>query len=49
VLEPWEAATLAAIIASPPPTTPSLPGKRLDRRNLVLEKMYEQGYITQNS
>ena len=47
VLEPWEAATLAAIIASPSAYDPKVyPENALDRRNLVLEKMYEQGYIT---
>jgi penicillin-binding protein 1A len=48
VLEPWEAATLAAIIASPSAYDPKYyPENSLGRRNLVLEKMYEQGYITQ--
>ncbi len=48
VLEPWEAATLAAIIASPSAYDPKIyPENALGRRNLVLEKMYEQGYITQ--
>ncbi|MGH2976454.1 MAG: transglycosylase domain-containing protein [Solirubrobacterales bacterium] len=48
VLEPWEAATLAAIIASPSAYDPKIyPENSLARRNLVLEKMYEQGYITQ--
>ncbi len=48
VLEPWEAATLAAIIASPSAFDPKVyPENALGRRNLVLEKMYEQGYITQ--
>jgi penicillin-binding protein 1A len=47
VLEPWEAATLAAIIASPSAFDPKIyPENALGRRNLVLEKMYEQGYIT---
>jgi penicillin-binding protein 1A len=47
VLEPWEAATLAAIIASPSAYDPkAYPENALGRRNLVLEKMYEQGYIT---
>jgi penicillin-binding protein 1A len=47
VLEPWEAATLAAIIASPSAYDPKVyPENALMRRNLVLEKMYEQGYIT---
>ena len=48
MLEPWEAATLAAIIASPSAYDPKFyPENALGRRNLVLEKMYEQGYITQ--
>jgi penicillin-binding protein 1A len=48
VLEPWEAATLAGIIASPSAYDPKFyPENSLSRRNLVLEKMYEQGYITQ--
>jgi penicillin-binding protein 1A len=47
VLEPWEAATLAGIIASPSAYDPKIyPENSLNRRNLVLEKMYEQGYIT---
>src|SRR3954447_147149 len=47
VLEPWEAATLAAIIASPSAFDPkAYPENSLGRRNLVLEKMYEQGYIS---
>ncbi|HWW67975.1 MAG TPA: transglycosylase domain-containing protein [Solirubrobacterales bacterium] len=47
VLEPWEAATLAAIIASPSAFDPKIyPENALGRRNLVLEKMSEQGYIT---
>jgi penicillin-binding protein 1A len=48
VLEPWEAATLAAIISSPSAYDPKyFPENALSRRNLVLEKMYEQGYITE--
>jgi len=47
VLEPWEAATLAGIIASPSAYDPkAFPENALSRRNIVLEKMYEQGYIT---
>jgi penicillin-binding protein 1A len=47
VLEPWEAATLAAIIASPSAYDPKIyPENTLMRRNIVLEHMYEQGYIT---
>jgi len=48
VLEPWEAATLAAIIASPSAYDPkAFPENSLGRRNLVLEKMYQQGYVSQ--
>jgi penicillin-binding protein 1A len=48
VLEPWEAALLAGVIASPSAYDPKFfPENALARRNLVLEKMYEQGYITQ--
>jgi penicillin-binding protein 1A len=48
VLEPWEAATLAGIIASPSAYDPKIyPENSLARRNVVLEKMLEQGYITQ--
>jgi len=47
VLEPWEAATLAGIIASPSAYDPkAFPENALARRNIVLEKMFEQGYIT---
>jgi penicillin-binding protein 1A len=47
VLEPWEAAMLAGIIASPSGFDPKVdPEAALARRNLVLEKMVEQGYIT---
>ncbi|HEX7059498.1 MAG TPA: transglycosylase domain-containing protein [Solirubrobacterales bacterium] len=47
VLEPWEAAMLAGVIASPSAYDPKyFPENSLHRRNLVLEKMYEQGYIT---
>jgi penicillin-binding protein 1A len=47
VLEPWEAATLAALIASPSAYDPkAYPENSLMRRNIVLEKMYEQDYIT---
>ncbi len=47
VLEPWEAATLAGVIASPSAYDPKVyPENSLSRRNLVLEKMYEQDYIT---
>jgi penicillin-binding protein 1A len=48
LLEPWEAATLAAIISSPSAYDPkSFPENALERRNLVLEKMYQQGYISE--
>jgi penicillin-binding protein 1A len=48
VLEPWEAATLAAIIASPSAYDPKVyPENSLMRRNIVLEKMYQQGYISE--
>ncbi len=48
VLEPWEAATLAGIIASPSAFDPKIyPENALGRRNLVLEKMLQQGYITE--
>jgi penicillin-binding protein 1A len=47
VLQPWEAATIAGIIASPSAFDPKVnPEAALARRNLVLEKMAEQGYIT---
>jgi penicillin-binding protein 1A len=48
VLEPWEAATLAAIISSPSAYDPKVyPENALERRNLVLEKMYQQGYVSE--
>jgi len=48
VLEPWEAATLAASISSPSAYDPKVyPENSLGQRNLVLERMYEQGYISQ--
>jgi penicillin-binding protein 1A len=47
VLEPWEAALLAGVIQSPSAYDPKFfPENALARRNLVLERMYEQGYIT---
>ena len=47
VLEPWEAALLAGVIQSPYAYDPKFfPEEALFRRNVVLEKMYEQGYIT---
>jgi penicillin-binding protein 1A len=48
VLEPWEAATLAAIISSPSAYDPKVyPENALERRNMVLEKMAEQGYVSE--
>jgi len=48
VLEPWEAALLAGIIQSPSAYDPKVfPENALARRNLVLERMAEQGYITE--
>jgi penicillin-binding protein 1A len=47
VLEPWEAALLAGIIQSPTAYDPKVyPENALLRRNVVLEKMYEQEYIS---
>ncbi|HWC09522.1 MAG TPA: transglycosylase domain-containing protein, partial [Solirubrobacterales bacterium] len=48
VLEPWEAAMLAGIIQSPSAYDPKYyPENALMRRNVVLEKMAEQGYISE--
>jgi penicillin-binding protein 1A len=48
VLEPWEAALMAGVIQSPYSYDPKFfPENALARRNLVLERMYEQGYITE--
>jgi penicillin-binding protein 1A len=48
VLEPWEAATLAGLIASPSAYSPKgFPENSLERRNLVLERMLDQGFISQ--
>jgi penicillin-binding protein 1A len=48
VLEPYEAALLSGIIQSPSAYDPKIyPENALARRNLVLEKMYEQGYISE--
>jgi penicillin-binding protein 1A len=45
-LEPWEAALLAGIIQSPTGYDPvSDPGAARERRNLVLQQMYQQGYL----
>ena len=47
-LLPWEAATLSGIISSPTGYDPKTrPQAALVRRNLVLQNMEEQGYITQ--
>ncbi|MEZ5077993.1 MAG: transglycosylase domain-containing protein [Solirubrobacterales bacterium] len=47
VLEPWEAAMLAGIIQSPSAYDPKfLPENALWRRNLVLKRMNEHGFIT---
>ncbi len=47
LLEPYEAAMLAGIIQSPSAWDPKIyPENALARRNLVLEKMYEQDYIS---
>ncbi len=47
VLEPWEAALLAGVIQSPSAYDPKYyPENALARRNLVLERMYEQDFIT---
>src|SRR5262249_31072046 len=48
VLEPYEAAMLAGIIQSPSAYDPKIyPENALLRRNVVLEKMFEQGYISE--
>jgi penicillin-binding protein 1A len=48
VLEPWEAALLAGIIQSPSAYDPkAFPENALARRNVVLERMAEQGYISE--
>jgi penicillin-binding protein 1A len=48
VLEPWEAALLGGIIQSPSAYDPKVfPENALARRNVVLEKMAEQGYISE--
>src|SRR6201992_810657 len=47
VLQPWEDAMVGGNIASPSGFDPKVdPEAALARRNLVLEKMVEQGYIT---
>jgi penicillin-binding protein 1A len=48
-LEPWESALLAGMIANPTAFNPFNPATRklaMDRRNLVLQNMYQQGYLT---
>jgi penicillin-binding protein 1A len=46
-LLPWEAALLAGIISSPTAYSPRTnPEAALERRNLVLQNMQDQGYIT---
>jgi penicillin-binding protein 1A len=48
-LEPPEAALLAGLIASPSAYSPrSFPENALARRNLVLQNMLDQGYISQD-
>jgi penicillin-binding protein 1A len=48
VLDPWEAALLAGIIQSPSAYDPKVfPENALARRNLVLERMAEHGYISE--
>jgi penicillin-binding protein 1A len=48
LLEPWEAAMLAGIIQSPTAYNPKyFPENTLARRSVVLEKMHEQGYISE--
>src|SRR5215210_589497 len=47
-LLPWEAALIAGIISSPSAYSPRAnPQAALERRNLVLQKMEEVGYITE--
>jgi len=48
VLLPWEAALLAGMISSPSSYSPrTSPEQALERRNLVLANMAEQGYLTE--
>ncbi len=45
-LKPWEAALLAGIIQSPTDYNPvSDPAATRERRNVVLQQMYQQGYL----
>jgi penicillin-binding protein 1A len=49
-LEPAEAALLAGVISSPSAYSPrSFPENAIARRNLVLQNMVDQGYITQDA
>jgi penicillin-binding protein 1A len=46
-LQPWEAALLAGIIQDPTAYDPAQhPQAAKDRRDVVLQQMYEQGYLT---
>jgi penicillin-binding protein 1A len=46
-LQPWEAALLAGIIQDPTAYDPAQhPQASTDRRDVVLQQMYEQGYLT---
>jgi penicillin-binding protein 1A len=48
-LQPWEAALLAGVIQSPSADDPvNHPAAALQRRNVVLRQMLEQGYLTQS-
>jgi penicillin-binding protein 1A len=48
VLDPWEAAMLAGVIQSPSAYDPKVfPDNTLARRDLVLERMAEQGYVSE--
>jgi penicillin-binding protein 1A len=49
-LLPWEAAMLAGVISNPSGFDPKLaPEAATSRRNLVLQKMAEQGYLTEEA
>ena len=49
-LLPWESAMLAAIISSPSAFSPRAnPQDALERRNLVLQKMADQGFVASES
>jgi penicillin-binding protein 1A len=48
-LQPWEAALLAGVIQDPSAYDPANhPVAARERRNLVLQQMYEQGYLTRS-